>query len=480
MKSYLHMRLLLPVLLLLVTNSGRAQSTPNGDFESWTTGVFDIPQYYLQTSNPSTFFKCKSAANCVKVADSYHGSYAIKLTTTLAGIDTCFGYFLNANPNGDPTTWKGGVPYNQKPTGIRGYYKSAIPATDSGTIITIFKAAGTVIGVDVFKLYGTHSTYTPFNFTFSSPLAINPDTVIFAAASSDVFNNFAINGSMLQLDSISFAGVASQPAQFNGDFELWNTQTLKSLNNWYQQGDDQGNGVLQTTDVHSGNYAVEIKNLLSTNNAGTTYSQPSSISTGYYNCVSGICYQQGGYPFLNVKDTLSFYYKYAPALTSDSAQVTMAFKKNKVIFDYRGMQLGGSPSYQYVQVPFQLAQAPDSVIIQFNSGLYTNSTINYAGSDLKVDDLKFKSQSVATGLQDLINESHTKVFPNPGKGIFNFTSAIKITDVEVTNLYGQRVYTTIADGMQITIDLTAQPKGVYIYTLRNKSKITARGKIVIQ
>ncbi|MBI2730205.1 MAG: T9SS type A sorting domain-containing protein [Sphingobacteriales bacterium] len=303
--------------------------------------------------------------------------------------------------------------------------------------------------------------------------------MIFAAASSDVFNNNAIDGSMLQLDSVSFTGAASQPALFNGDFETWQSKTVDKPTSWNYNSGEAWQGLLRSTDAHGGSYALELKNILSSDSTGPI-SFPTLLGTGYWDCSTGTCIQKGGYPYNKTKDTLTFYYKYAPTIATDSAQVTILFRKNGNVFDIRGADLKDAATYQYTEIPFILGQAPDSVSIQFNSGLFSNTAVGYAGADFKVDDVKFKSQTVTTGLQDLINESHTKVFPNPGKGIFNFTSAIKITGVEVTNLYGQRVYTAKTDGMQIAIDLTAQPKGVYIYTLRNKTKITARGKIVIQ
>lgn len=480
MKRNLLTHFLLAAAFLLLSISGTAQSTPNGNFESWVSGTYEIPTGYVQSSNPSTFFRCNTAFNCVKVADPYHGSYAIKMTTSGYDVDACFGYVLNANPYGnDPSTWVGGIPYTQKATGIRGYYKSAIPSGDSATIIAVFKAGGNVIGGDVFKLYGTHNTYTLFDHPFAIPLSSNPDSVIFAVSSSDVFNSVATDGSMIQLDSVSFTGVASQPALFNGDFESWQSKTIDKPNNWFLDFGDEGAGLSKTTDAHAGSFALQLKNLVGSDGSGLV-SYPNLILSGHWDCSTGICNLKGGNPFTQMKDTLTFYYKYNPTVITDSAQVTIFFKKNGAIYDIAGADLKAAATYQYTEVPFQLGMAPDSVIIQFNSGLYSNTALIYAGADFKVDDVRFKSQSLSTGLQDLINASNTKVFPNPGNGIFVFTSSIKITDVEIMNLFGQKVYTGKTDNTQITVNLSALPKGTYIYTLRNKTKMTARGKIMIQ
>lgn len=479
MKRNLLTPFLLSASLIILSDAGKTQSTPNGDFENWTSATYEIPANYVQSSNPSTFFRCNTAFNCIKVADPYHGSYAIKLTTSGFNVNACFGYFLNAYANGDPSTWTGGIPYTQKAKGIRGYYKSSIAAGDSATIVAIFKSAGSVVGGDIFKLYGTHSTYTLFDHDFANPVSVNPDTVIFAAASSDVFNNVAIDGSMIQLDSVSFTGVASQPALFNGDFESWQSKVVDKPNNWNLDFGSEGEGLFKTTDAHAGSFALELKNVLGSDNSGPV-SYPVLISSGRSDCSTGTCYLKGGYPYTNIKDTLTFYYKYLPTVISDSAQVHIFFKKNGSFIAVIDSNLKAAATYQYKEVPFQLGLAPDSVIIQFNSGIYTNSSVAYVGADFKVDDVKFKSQSIATGLQVLITESHTSIFPNPGKGVFNFSSSIKITNIEITNLYGQKVYAAKTDGTQVAVNLSSQPMGVYIYTVRNKSKVTARGKIIIQ
>src|SRR6266516_85470 len=114
---------LLLYILLLTQAIVFGQSVPNGSFESWTSASFDNPLNYPFTSSPQAYFKCQAAPNCVKVNDPYHGSFAIKLTTTISANDTCDGFFINTNANGNPSTWHGGFPYNQMATGMRGYYK---------------------------------------------------------------------------------------------------------------------------------------------------------------------------------------------------------------------------------------------------------------------------------------------------------------------------------------------------------------------
>jgi len=142
--------------------------------------------------------------NAVKTAVAQHGNSAIKLTTVASGEETAMAYFINANPNnGDPSTWTGGIPYTQKPTGISGYYKYNVATGDSALIFAVFSKGDVNIGTYVFPIGGYHTDYTQFNLTFEPPLAQTPDAVIFAATSSIIMvNENVVAGSVLTLEDV--------------------------------------------------------------------------------------------------------------------------------------------------------------------------------------------------------------------------------------------------------------------------------------
>jgi hypothetical protein len=391
------------------------QTVPNGGFESWTTATYDYPSGYPFNSNSEAFYRCGVPFNCVRTSDAYHGAYALQMTTAMAGTDTCFGFIVNTNTGGDPSTWTGGFPYNQMPTGMSGYYKSNIMPGDSGGILAEFRNNGSMIGMYFIKFAGTHNSYTPFSLTFSPPLPMAPDSLIIAMTSSDVFDNIAINGSMLQLDSISFTGGVSQPAQFNGDFEQWQQQTLDKLNSWYPSN-KEGQGVSKTTDHYSGSYAVELTTYLGDNH-GQPRTQAGQISTGFCSGDTN-CVWEGGSSFTNQVDTLVFYYKYAP-MSNDTAMVGLMFKHNGNVFLNEGTYITTPAStYQYAQIPFNLSQVPDTVIFQIQSSSWNDTTNAFIGSDFKVDNMYFKSQTVGINspASGPIGEI---VFPNPVKDVLN-------------------------------------------------------------
>ncbi len=370
-------------------------SIPNGNFERWDSNTYNYPQNYLYTSNPQNFYMYQLPFNITKTTDSYHGNYAVQLTTNASATDTSFGYFLNANPNtnGGPSSWKGGIPYNQQPTGIRGYYKYNVATADSGTILVLFKNAGSIIGMYTYPLGGIQNSYTLFDFTFDPALPMAPDTVVIGAISCKFANGdpHGIAGSTLLLDSISFTGAVSQPSMLNGDFESWQSQTIYSLVDWHTSYfGTLEMGIKQTSDAVQGDYALELTTS-QVNQNDHDIALPAMVSTGYYpdNCDSN-CHQQGGSPFSNQIDTLAFYYKYAPS-GNDTAVINLKFKKNGTSIFGASIFLTDTENYQYKEFPFDIGQEPDTVIVDIQSSIWNDTALTYVGSDLKIDHIYFKS-----------------------------------------------------------------------------------------
>lgn len=386
--------LLLSLAFIAITAFGQ-NPIPNWNFEAWTSSTYDYPQNYPITSNQDCI-RYSIPFNVTKITDAYHGTYAVQLTTNTneSAKDTAFGYFINTNPDGNPSSWTGGMPYSQKPTGIRGYYKYNVATADSGTILVAFSKGGLNIGSYFFNIGGIKNDYTLFHFTFIPALSETPDSVIFAALSCKLVNGepLGVPGSTLLIDSVSFTGVSSQPTLMNGDFESWQTQTSILPDSWYLDG-GQEVGVYQTTDAVEGQYAIELKTYL-----GNTNNHPAAragrISTGYYpnNCNDN-CNELGGYPFSNQNDTLTFYYKYNPS-GSDSATVSLNFKKDGANIGWGGIKLLASSTFQYKEIPFNVGQTPDTVIIDIQSSSWNDTLLSFIGSDLIVDAIHFKSQVI--------------------------------------------------------------------------------------
>jgi len=452
-------------------------ATPNGDFENWNSTTCEEPVGF-SNSNPESVFRCNTGCNVVKSTDVYSGNFALELTTYLGGTDTCFGYAVTSpNPSGqNPCNWSGGIPFNQVPTGIRGYYQSTLTNPDSAGILVAFRNNGVCLGLYMYKFGGNQSTYAPFAFTFNPPIAGTPDTLMFAAVSSDVFSGVALNGSMLKLDSVSLIGV-TQPAALNGGFENWQSEVLEQPLSWYSFNTWDAEGVAKTTDFKFGQYAVELTTYLGDNN-GVPRANAGGISTGYYvsNCQGPNC-QKGGYPFTNQIDTLCFYYKYAP-VNGDTAYVGLNFKNMGTTFWSTG---GYIPSpvgtYIYMEVPFNTVSTVDSVIVSFQSSGWNDTTMASLGSSLKIDDVHFKSQPSGAGIHQYDPSAAKKIYPNPNNGIFTIENIAKHDLVRIMNVYGQEVNAVIAKENNAAIVQVSTP-GAYMVYINSRGKISQQKVIV--
>ncbi len=367
--------------LFIIANSF-AQSLPNGGFESWTISTYENPTGMMTSNFNEMNGGIVAGINATKTTDAYHGTYAIKLTTALSGTVPVFAFFANGDPGKSPA--QGGLPYNKKPTGMRFYYKSNIIAPDTAFVLATFKKAGTTVGTYFYKITASQTAYTLANFVFSPALPVVPDTCVIAAASSAAFSNFGIPGNMLQLDSMSFTGVTSQPAGLNGSFENWTTLQDENLNNWFSNGSIQ-----RTTDAYTGTYAIELQTENAAFGGGGTRS--GGVKTGQN--VGGPMSVNMGSPYTLMNDSLIFYYKYLPAHPSDNGRIFINLKKNSVQIAGFYTPLGISASYKRVAISFSTATAPDTINFSFYSSLNPVLGI-YAGSDLKVDNMYLYSQKL--------------------------------------------------------------------------------------
>lgn len=459
---------------------------PNGNFETWNSTSYDYPQNYPYNSNFDALFRYELTLpfNVIKTDDAYHGSFALQLSTVTTGTNTAFGYFINSNPkDGDPSKWTGGVPYSEKPTGIQGYYKYNVASGDSAIIFAVFSKAGHNIGTYLNPIGDLRTAWTAFNFTFDPPLAEVPDSVIFAATSSNIMvSDYGVAGSELIVDYVSFTGVTTQPTQLNGDFEVWDTEAVTTPSDWIMQSNyDQRGNENRTSDAMKGQYAIELKTYLGENN-GRPAARGEQASTGYYlpNC-GGNCIELGGHKFTNKKDTLAFWYKYVPT-SNVNAEVNLNFKNNGTSFMWEDRILSASAEYKYVEIPFDLWQVPDTVIVNIQALRWNDTLVSALGTVLTIDEVHFKSQPILyAGLPKFVPDVNLSIFPNPSSGKIRIRNETGINKVIVYNQLGKQVYYQIVTGLEKLneIDLTMLKQGVYFIEIYDPARLQTQ-KIVIR
>jgi hypothetical protein len=460
--------LLLFVFTLFLSIASHAQAIGNGGFEYWNPSSTDMPVYYPQNSNTTTL-ALGLPANALKVADPQQGAFAIQLNTVANANDTMFGYIVN----GDPATGEGGIPYNQHPVTLTGYYKSNVMSGDTAFLVILFKEAGVVVSYDGFAFTGVHSTYTPFTVTLTIPALANPDSIVFAAASSNAFVSNGIPGSMLQLDNLLFTGTATQPAMMNGSFENWTSVNTSRPIQWETVGDYAN----LTTDAHSGSYAL----MLNTFAPGPNFASPSYATNGHFPPNQG---PVGGRPYSLVVDTLYGWYKYIPVGT-DSA--TIGVQTSLVGFPVGGAFTALPPAsvYTFFALPFASATNPDTLMVIMSSSSNDVYPSN-VGSVFKLDDLYLASSPTSTGPEISWNTfGKIALYPNPSNVEcwmeFDNNSdsplIMRITD-ELGKVVSEISINETGHQRQ-RIDTSVLAKGSYIITITQDGKQTSR-KLFVQ
>lgn len=107
---------------------------------------------------------------------------------------------------------------------------------------------------------------------------------------------------------------------------------------------------------------------------------------------------------------------------------------------------------------------------------YTPNTLDYTDAFLA------KISSTNTSIKDnVLSNEPVFIYPNPSNGIFTLLLAEKKVSVIIYNLLGEIVFTSAENNhSEINIDLSMQPKGIYMCLLHEKNGAIKTTKIVIQ
>lgn len=442
-------------------------SIPNGGFETWSSASLAEPSYYW-SANSEVVFGQYAQWPCQQTTDAQLNSYAVRLETQDNGQDTMFGYFTN----GDPSNGEGGIPYAARPTALTGYWKGSIMSGDTGLLLVIFKLGGNIISTDVLPITGTASTYTAFSLPINLPLIVVPDSVIITGVSSNAFVGNGIPGSWVQFDNFVFTGAVTQPALLNGDFELWDINTMYTPADWLLAGDS----AMRTTDAYQGQYAVHLENFI----YGNGNSSPSYLTNGYF-VQNGP--PMGGFPYTQQVDTLSGYYKFS-GNTGDTAFILAVFTgPNTGDTAAVATFMTTAATYTMFQIPFSVPFVPDSVAITIASDINNPPAPQNIGNVLIVDEVQFSSQPLTTGIPiNWQNIANVVVYPNPNNGQFTVSAQDGYSAIVVTDITGRVVYSennTSIVATQKDINLSEFGAGTYFVTVTSGVKVTTR-KVVVQ
>lgn len=198
--------------LFFIVSYCKAQNpTPNHGFENWVDTTVSGETFYnpenWYTLNPLTAVVGK--LTCQRSTNADSGTYAVELITEVVFTDTANGIMSTGKFNIQTQNVYGGIPYNQRPDSMYGWYEY-FPAKGDSTDIQfgVYDNSGNTIGIASFVTGDTQKVYKRFSVQIQYYSAATPDTSRWLLSSSNGHKSFP--GSTLFIDNIgvTFQGQA--------------------------------------------------------------------------------------------------------------------------------------------------------------------------------------------------------------------------------------------------------------------------------
>lgn len=446
------------VLLLLIFSriNAFAQTIPNGSFENWNSTLY-IQANGWDDSNRESLRK-GNAITATRVAGS--SGYAIQLQTLITQKDT-MGAFISTM--GDPMAGKGGFPYTQMPSSISGKYKCNTPGNDTALFLVGFKKNGILYHMELFAFHGNINTFTPFTFSLNPGSA--PDTIIVAAAASNLISNKGVqNGSTLILDELSFGGSGITQVIPNGGFEDWTNKSYDQILNWHTYDNEN---IQRRTPGVKGSSAVRIETIRYED--GYVGIGRLFLSTDPYG-INGFTGPRG-VPYNQMKDTLTGYYLYnSPVADSGLIEVVISgssFSNSWYFHPKRAF------NFTYFELPISAGGNPDTIDVLLSAS-------PLPGSVLIVDELQLKSSPLHTGIKKQNGQANLLAYPVPATDFIYFNAPAN-TLYHVLSLDGKELLSGKAEGMtDQKIAIQQLQNGVYLLLLEDELGQSAYRRFIKQ
>ncbi len=110
--------------------------------------------------------------------------------------------------------------------------------------------------------------------------------------------------------------------------------------------------------------------------------------------------------------------------------------------------------------------------------LYGMTSAGGANNDGVV--FSFKDTNISTTINEpTTNSEIAKIYPNPSNGIFTVESGAMISNIEIINVLGEKIYSSKVNSEKTVIDLNSQPKGIYFYKIIASDGGNSTGKLIL-
>ena len=102
------------------------------------------------------------------------------------------------------------------------------------------------------------------------------------------------------------------------------------------------------------------------------------------------------------------------------------------------------------------------------------------GSTTRKDVFILKNPPLFTSLANIAETKKINVYPNPSEGEFTFSDLTPESKIEIKNLLGEEVYSSVVSDAIHIVDLKGFSNGIYFYTVSDQGGIVGQGKLVVQ
>jgi hypothetical protein len=467
----------LVIILLLPFTFGYSQEIPNAGFENWSAvSFFEEPEPYSTTNSLSYMIGDTIAVS--KSTDAYAGTYSARLETMAFGADTVTGLMMVGEIRGQNIV--GGVPFTTRPTALTGFVKYNLVGGDELTIICLFTRQGLPLGSIQQYYSGTQENFTqvtiPVNWIIPF---LTPDSLKVVISNTKTYTT-GHPGSIVYVDHFQFSNNDAFP---NGEFENWTMLSDMEPDNWttlnYITTTSGTPYATKTNDKHSGNWAIQIRNV--TSFVGETIGY---LTNGEFQGFSSI----GGLPVDQNPSLVSGYYKYTP-IGNDIAQAAITSYyydlegDSAVILEQQMINLPPAADYTYFEVPLLYNSDPmaDTINISFAAGMMENGLT--PGSKLFLDDIAIDYYPVSVKEQAM-NDNGLIVYPNPARDHINVMNKTAVFFSGIFRLYDnldREIYSISIDiqpGTGSKVNLPGLEEGLYFYTIGTVQS-EQKGKLLI-
>lgn len=451
----------------------QAQQPANPGFENWTSSILyeDCPPF-ITTSQQSYF--AFGSGNVHSIPSPVQGFYAAHVETYGVPGDTIFGGIFLGTPSSNGLD--GGIAYTERPDSLVFWAKTNVMPGDTANVIVATKFMGTIMGYSFAYLTGTSAGWNRYAFPFTYLAPVNPDSLGMIITSSNLNSNGSgYPGSWIEIDQVQLIGATQQIP--NNAFESWVAHVVNEPDNWT---------TLNFGNIYDGNYSVNEDN---SPYFGSHDCQVKTTIVEWGDTVGYITNGrlgnngiEGGMQVTQNPQKITGYYKYTPAVVTDTAEAgAFTFRwdvggDSAVPMEQMIIPLAAQSSWTYFEVNLTYNTWPniDTLNIAFASSNFDgNHALMGIGSMLYLDELGVSYYPL--GMEDQ-SSSTVAVFPNPTTRFLNVrleNVAAGEQQFSVYDAQGKLVKTAVFSNSSqtgfYTMEVSDLPAGNYMWTITGKN-----------